>query len=165
MKVSFPTVDCLLGFGLFNDAVSSPDCITSNDRLINEQWIRKEMEGSGRGFIWGSIQVIDNLFASSYWAKPRKTSVRKARLRAEIWIQDLTITKQDWYNHSATMFVLLRCDTVSSSSLHWLGSQPIPAPIFSLVFLSLDFPSVYTSICLLLLIDDSQAFCSDVDTV
>jgi hypothetical protein len=36
---------------LFNDAVSSSDFIASNDRMINEKWIGKDVEGSGRGII------------------------------------------------------------------------------------------------------------------
>jgi hypothetical protein len=42
-------------FGLFNDAVSSSDCITLDDRVINYWRIGKNMEGSSRGRIWGTI--------------------------------------------------------------------------------------------------------------
>jgi hypothetical protein len=41
----------LVGCGLFNDAVSSTDYIASNDRVINENLIGKDMEGSGRRLI------------------------------------------------------------------------------------------------------------------
>jgi hypothetical protein len=41
----------LFVYGLFNDAVSSSDYIASNDGMINEYWIGKDMEGSGIGLI------------------------------------------------------------------------------------------------------------------
>jgi hypothetical protein len=40
---------------LFNDTVSSSDYIALNDNVINEQWIWKDMEGSGHGLVYGSI--------------------------------------------------------------------------------------------------------------
>jgi hypothetical protein len=51
----------------------------------------------------------------------------------------------------------------ASSPLHGLGSSACTSPIFSLLFLILEFLSVY--IYLLLLVDDPQIFCSDVDTI
>jgi hypothetical protein len=36
---------------LFNDAVNSSDYIASDDRMINEYWVGKDTEGSGRGLI------------------------------------------------------------------------------------------------------------------
>jgi hypothetical protein len=41
----------LLILGLFNDAVSSSDYIASNDNMINEQSMGKDMEGKGSGLI------------------------------------------------------------------------------------------------------------------
>jgi hypothetical protein len=35
-------------YGLFNDAVSSTDYKLPDDRMINESWIGKDMEGRGR---------------------------------------------------------------------------------------------------------------------
>jgi hypothetical protein len=43
---------------LFNIAVSSSGYVISNDRVINEQRIRKDIEGSGRGLILGTISVF-----------------------------------------------------------------------------------------------------------
>jgi hypothetical protein len=37
--------------GLFNNAVSRSGNTASSGRMINEQWIGKDMEGSGRGLI------------------------------------------------------------------------------------------------------------------
>jgi hypothetical protein len=48
----------LFVYGLFNDAVSSSDYIAWNDRMINERWIGKDVEGSGRGLIEASIPVF-----------------------------------------------------------------------------------------------------------
>jgi hypothetical protein len=36
---------------LFNDTDSGSDYVASNGRTINEQWIGKDMDGSGRGQI------------------------------------------------------------------------------------------------------------------
>jgi hypothetical protein len=41
--------------GLFNDAVHSPDYTASNESIISESWIGKDVEGSGRGLMWGTI--------------------------------------------------------------------------------------------------------------
>jgi hypothetical protein len=38
-------------YGLFNDDVSSSDCIAFNDRMISELWNGKDVEGSGCGLI------------------------------------------------------------------------------------------------------------------
>jgi hypothetical protein len=35
----------------FNDSVNNSDCIMSNDRMISEQWIANNVEGSGRSLI------------------------------------------------------------------------------------------------------------------
>jgi hypothetical protein len=37
--------------GSLNDAASSSDYMASNDRVINEQWLGKDMEGGDRGLI------------------------------------------------------------------------------------------------------------------
>jgi hypothetical protein len=44
--------------GLFNDAVSSSNCIASNDKVINGQWIEKYTEQSGNVIIFGHCSVI-----------------------------------------------------------------------------------------------------------
>jgi hypothetical protein len=73
----------------FSDAVSCSYYIASNDRVINEKWIWKDVERSGRGR--GTIPA----FAWRDWAQPWKTSVRIVSLTAEIWIRDLPNTKQE----------------------------------------------------------------------
>lgn len=40
---------------LFNDAVSSLAYMVSNDRITDEQYIGKDLEGRGRGIIQGPI--------------------------------------------------------------------------------------------------------------
>jgi hypothetical protein len=60
---------------------NNSDCIASNERLIGEYWIGKDMEGSCRGLIlrcYPGITCMDR-------GKPRKNSIRIAGLRAEIW--------------------------------------------------------------------------------
>jgi hypothetical protein len=49
------------------------------------------MEGSGHGMLLGTIPA----FSWRVWGKLRKTSVRKAGLRAEIQNRDLPNTKQE----------------------------------------------------------------------
>jgi hypothetical protein len=61
----------LLIFGLFNDTVISFVYEASNCRMISEQQIRKDMEGSRQGLIWGTIQAFD--FRD--WGKPVMTDV------------------------------------------------------------------------------------------
>jgi predicted GNAT superfamily acetyltransferase len=38
-------------YGLFNDAVNNSGSIASNDRMIHEWWVGKDVEESGRGLI------------------------------------------------------------------------------------------------------------------
>jgi hypothetical protein len=60
---------------LFNDALLvSEDCMASNDWIISEWWI--------------PCIYLDSL------RKPQKTSVGLAGLQTEIWIWDLSNTKQ-----------------------------------------------------------------------
>jgi hypothetical protein len=64
------------------------DFMALNERVIDEWWIGNNMEGSGRGLIWGNIPAfMEGL------RKLRKTSVRIPGLRAEIWTQNLPNTK------------------------------------------------------------------------
>jgi hypothetical protein len=49
------------------------------------------VEGSGRGLTWLSIQT----FFERKWRKPRKVSVRVANIRAEILLCDFPNTKQE----------------------------------------------------------------------
>jgi hypothetical protein len=37
--------------GLFIDAISSSDCVASNDRMLNECWFGEDTEGSGHDLI------------------------------------------------------------------------------------------------------------------
>jgi hypothetical protein len=59
--------------------------------MISEQWIGKDVEGSGRGLMQGIIPAI----ALNGWEKPRKPAVMVAGLQADIWTQDLPNTKQE----------------------------------------------------------------------
>jgi hypothetical protein len=81
--------------GLFNGAVCSwgykPRPMASNDRMISEYWIEKDMEGNGCGL----IEVTIPAFAWGNWGKARKSSVSITDLRAEILIRDLPNTKQE----------------------------------------------------------------------
>jgi hypothetical protein len=43
---------------LFNDAVYSSFCLTSNDGMIKEWWIGEDMEGNVSGLIWGTIPAF-----------------------------------------------------------------------------------------------------------
>jgi hypothetical protein len=56
--------------GSFNDSVSEPDYIPSNDRVTEMNW--KHAEGIGRGLIYGTIATS----VWKDWEKPRKVSVR-----------------------------------------------------------------------------------------
>jgi hypothetical protein len=38
-------------FSLFNDTLSNSEYTASNERMISEWWIAKNVEGSGRGLI------------------------------------------------------------------------------------------------------------------
>jgi hypothetical protein len=44
--------------GLFTTAVSISGCIISDDRLINEHWVGRDMEGSGLGVIWDTVPAF-----------------------------------------------------------------------------------------------------------
>jgi hypothetical protein len=59
----------------------------SNESVIREWCIGKDMEGSGRGLIQGTVPV----FVSSNWVQPRNPSVRTA----EIWTRNLPNTKKE----------------------------------------------------------------------
>jgi hypothetical protein len=58
----------LLNLWLYIDAASSAHYIASNDRMISE-WIGKDVEGTGRGLIKGTIPA----FGWSDWGRPRET--------------------------------------------------------------------------------------------
>jgi hypothetical protein len=92
-----------LSCDLLNDVVSS-DFIASIDRMINERWIGKDMEGSDRGIIW----CIMPAFACRGCGRPQKTSVRITGLQAEIWTRTFPNTKPDFRrrsdNHSTATF-------------------------------------------------------------
>jgi hypothetical protein len=61
----------------------------SNERVISEWWIGKNLEGSGGGLI---LRFYPGILLEGL----RTTSVRIAGLRAEILNRDLPNTKQDW---------------------------------------------------------------------
>jgi hypothetical protein len=42
----------------FNDSISSSDYWASNNRMINEQWNGKDVEGSDRDTIWSAIAAF-----------------------------------------------------------------------------------------------------------
>jgi hypothetical protein len=65
--------------------------MASNKRKINEWWIEKYVEGSGRGLIWDAILA----FAWRDSRKPRKTSVGISCLHSEILTPDLSNTNQE----------------------------------------------------------------------
>jgi hypothetical protein len=44
--------------GLFNDVVSSSDYTASNDEMINEYLIRKNIKANGKGLIQGTIPAF-----------------------------------------------------------------------------------------------------------
>jgi hypothetical protein len=60
--------------------------------VISELWIRKYVEGSGRGLILRSYPGI----CLQRLSKERKTSDRIVGLRAEIWTWDFPNTKQEF---------------------------------------------------------------------
>jgi hypothetical protein len=53
-------------YDFFNDAVSWSRCKASNDSMISDLWIGKNVEGRGRGLIWG----INAVFAWRDGGKP-----------------------------------------------------------------------------------------------
>jgi hypothetical protein len=67
-------------YALFNYAVSSSVYIASNDKIVNEYRIGKDVEGSGRFLIKCKIQE----FALKGCGKPRKASNSVAGVWAEI---------------------------------------------------------------------------------
>jgi hypothetical protein len=73
----------------FNAAVNRSRYIASNDRIISELWIGKDVEGSGRSQIFGAVPEV----VCRDWGTPRKTLVRIAGLLAGIWTWDLPNTK------------------------------------------------------------------------
>lgn len=66
---------------LFIDAVINSEYIASNESMINEQWIVKDLEGSCRSTIKPTVPA----FAWMEWEKQWKTSVRIISTRTEIW--------------------------------------------------------------------------------
>jgi hypothetical protein len=55
--------------GLCNDAVSASDYVLLHDRMINELWIGRDVEGHSHGLIQDAIQA----FTLSDWGKPQKS--------------------------------------------------------------------------------------------
>jgi hypothetical protein len=48
---------------------SNSDSLATNERMIGEWWIEKNVEGSGCGVIYGAVSE----FARKGWGEPRKT--------------------------------------------------------------------------------------------
>jgi hypothetical protein len=67
------------------------DYIVSNEGMISEWWIGKDVEGSGRGLILREYPRI----SLEGLRKLQKPSVRIAGIRAKIWTRELPNTKQD----------------------------------------------------------------------
>jgi hypothetical protein len=67
---------CYFIYGLFNNAVSRSDCMASNGTMVNEQWIWKDMERSGRGLNYPCIclaglrKTTNNLIEDSVEFEP-----------------------------------------------------------------------------------------------
>jgi hypothetical protein len=72
----------------FLSTLSDSDYIASNDWMICEYRIGKNVEWKGRSLIWGTVPE----FAWRNWEKSREISVRIDGLQAEIWIQSRTNT-------------------------------------------------------------------------
>jgi hypothetical protein len=70
---------------------SNKDYIMSNERVTSEQWIGKDLEGIGCGLI---LMYCPSICLEELRKTIRKTSVRIADLRAEIWAWDLPNMKQ-----------------------------------------------------------------------
>jgi hypothetical protein len=65
--------------------------VASNEGLICEKWNGKDLEGSGRGLIYGTFPA----FARDTERKPWKTSLKITSLRADIWTWDLPNKNQE----------------------------------------------------------------------
>jgi hypothetical protein len=65
-------------YGLFNDATNSSEHISSNGRDICEQWIGKDLEGSGGALFQGIVAAI-------CW---RKTTAVVSDLWDEYWTRN-----------------------------------------------------------------------------
>jgi hypothetical protein len=79
----------------------------SNESVIHEWCIGKDMEGSGRCLINGTVPV----FVSSNWVQPRNPSVRTADIRAEIWTRNLPNTKQEPLDHEVRLHGYVATET------------------------------------------------------
>jgi hypothetical protein len=49
-RIRFENINLFIS-GLFNNAVSSSECITSEDKMINGKWMGNDAERSGRGLV------------------------------------------------------------------------------------------------------------------
>jgi hypothetical protein len=65
--------------------------VASNDRMISEQQIRKDVKRNCDILIWG---IIPSFYCRDQ-GKPRKSSVKKACVWGVMWTRNLVKTKQD----------------------------------------------------------------------
>jgi hypothetical protein len=106
-------------YGLFNDAASSSDYMTSNGTLISRKWIGKDVEGSGRGLIWSIIRE----YAWKNWRKPREISIRMVGVSAGNETRHLPSKSQKGYSwsHLARSHAILYHKVLPNSQLICLG--------------------------------------------
>jgi hypothetical protein len=92
--------------------------------MISEYWIEKNIEGIGRGLLWG----ISQKFA----LKTEKPG-RVATPWAEIWTQDIPNTKYDRYNLNCNVDLNLRLDIRTLHSYKLLPVQGKCLHVLSLI--------------------------------
>jgi len=68
------------------------DIMPSNDSIISEERIGKDMEGSGHRIMCGTISA----FRLKDWAKPRKTLGQDRWSQEGTWNHKLSNTKHDY---------------------------------------------------------------------
>jgi hypothetical protein len=73
------------------DTRISGDCIASSDKGMINSELGNDIQGSGRGLVWGTVPT----FAWMHWWKPRNPSVRIDGPRAWIWTRYLSYMKQE----------------------------------------------------------------------
>jgi hypothetical protein len=104
---------CVRACGLFNDAISGSDYRTSNDRVDNERWVGKGLEGNGRGIFQSTLPA----FACCDWWNARKFSVSIDCVQAKIRIKYLQNTSSE-----RCRYTNLLCDPYFAIVINWLTS-------------------------------------------
>lgn len=74
-----------------------PSCISSTDRMINEYWIWKDVDGESLGVIWCTISPFTSKEWGNHWIPGWKDGIR-----AKIWNQDLQNTRHMTLTRSET---------------------------------------------------------------